>query len=72
MAGIIMDACSLGWHVRSLADTPCDARRHARDWIAPDMAWCREAYLDHLSVVFAGFSWHNLCKTRGKRIACEP
>jgi hypothetical protein len=29
--------------------------------LAPDdMAWCREAGLDYLPVVFPGFSWHNL------------
>ena len=46
--------------------TPQAARSHAREWIAPDIAWCRAAGVDHLPVVFPGFSWHNLYKNRGE------
>ncbi len=45
--------------------TPSSARRHAEEWIAPDIAWCRTADVDYLPVAFPGFSWHNLHKTRG-------
>lgn len=46
--------------------TPQTARRHAREWIGPDIAWCGEAGLEFLPVVFPGFSWHNLHKNRGE------
>ncbi len=39
---------------------PDQARRHAQQVWAPDLAWCRERKLDFLPVVFPGFSWHNL------------
>ena len=45
--------------------TPRAARRHAQEWIVPDVAWCRTANLDYLPVAFPGFSWHNLHKSRG-------
>ena len=32
----------------------------------PDLAWCREHHLDYLPVIFPGFSWTNLLKTRNK------
>jgi hypothetical protein len=35
------------------------ARHAARHWKG-DIAWCREAGLDYLPVVFPGFSWVNL------------
>ena len=46
--------------------TPEEAARHARDTVAPDLDWCRERKIDYLPVVFPGFSWHNLKKTRGE------
>ena len=46
--------------------TPRQAKRHAKQWIAPDIAWCRDNDLDHLPVIFPGFSWHNLFKSRGE------
>ncbi len=49
--------------------SPRTAKRHAEQWIGPDIAWCREAGLDHLPVVFPGFSWHNLYKSRGDEAA---
>lgn len=47
--------------------TPRAARAHAKEWIGPDLSWCREAGLDHLPVVFPGFSWHNLHAARGEQ-----
>ena len=37
-----------------------DAARHAEKTWTADFAWCREAGLDYLPVVFPGFSWHNM------------
>ncbi len=45
--------------------TPRSARSHAQEWIASDIAWCRDAELDYLPVVFPGFSWHNMHVARG-------
>ncbi len=39
---------------------PGQAKKHAETVWQPDVAWCREAGLDFLPVVFPGFSWHNL------------
>ena len=33
--------------------------------VGPDLAWTRERGLDYLPVIFPGFSWHNLKKSRG-------
>jgi hypothetical protein len=52
------------WTVGRYA-TPRSARHHAQEWIAPDLAWCRDAGIDHLPVVFPGFSWHNMHVARG-------
>ena len=35
-------------------------RRHEEKFLAPDLAWCRDAGLDYLPVVFPGFSWRNM------------
>ena len=34
--------------------------RHAEKFLKPDLAWCAQAKLDYLPVVFPGFSWHNM------------
>ena len=34
--------------------------RHGEKFLKPDLAWCAEAKLDYLPVVFPGFSWHNM------------
>ncbi len=34
--------------------------RHEEKFLKPDLAWCAEAKLDYLPVVFPGFSWHNM------------
>ena len=47
------------WTVGRYA-TPQQARRHAEQVVTADLAWCRDAGLDYLPVVFPGFSWHNL------------
>jgi hypothetical protein len=39
---------------------PKEVVRHGDSFWKPDLAWCREASLDYLPVVFPGFSWHNL------------
>lgn len=31
-----------------------------RDLIRKDMAWCREAGIDYVPIIYPGFSWHNL------------
>jgi hypothetical protein len=36
------------------------------DVIEPDLRWCRDHKVDYLPVIFPGFSWHNLQKTRGR------
>src|SRR5205814_7356129 len=47
------------WTV-ALYRTPEEAAKHAETLVTPDLAWCREAALDYLPVVFPGFSWHNM------------
>lgn len=47
-------------------DSPAAAAKHAATTLAADLAWCREHSLDYLPVVFPGFSWHNLSKSRGR------
>jgi hypothetical protein len=39
---------------------PAQAAEYAQKLLKPDQAWCREAGIDLLPVVFPGFSWHNL------------
>ena len=34
--------------------------RHGEKFLKPDLAWCAQARLDYLPVVFPGFSWHNM------------
>ena len=31
-----------------------------------DLAWCRHNNLDYMPVIFPGFRWHNLMKSRGQ------
>jgi hypothetical protein len=31
-----------------------------------DLAWCRQNKLDYMPVIFPGFRWHNLMKSRGQ------
>jgi sugar phosphate isomerase/epimerase len=45
--------------------TPEDAAARVETLLLPDRAWCRERGIDYLPVVFPGFSWQNLQKSRG-------
>ena len=49
------------WTVGRYRD-PDGARRHAKQIIKPDLAWCAEHEIDLLPVAFPGFSWHHLQK----------
>ena len=40
--------------------TPEEVTRHQEKLLRPDLAWCAEAKVDYLPVVFPGFSWHNM------------
>lgn len=46
--------------------TPEQAQRHAEESIEPDIAWTEERGLDYLPVMFPGFSWQNLKKSKGE------
>ena len=46
--------------------TPEAAAKHYREVVPGDRRWCDERKLEHLPVVFPGFSWHNLMLGRGK------
>ncbi len=37
-----------------------EVARHEEKLLRPDVAWCAEAKVDYLPVVFPGFSWHNM------------
>jgi hypothetical protein len=39
-------------------------RDRYRDHVIEDIAWCREEGVDYVPIVYAGFSWQNLSKTR--------
>lgn len=40
--------------------SPKEVERHTERVWNPDLAWCKEAKLDYLPVVYPGFSWKNL------------
>lgn len=40
--------------------TPAEVARHGEKLLQPDLAWCAQAKVDYLPVVFPGFSWHNM------------
>ena len=40
--------------------TQADVTRHEEKVLKPDLAWCADAKVDYLPVVFPGFSWHNM------------
>lgn len=46
--------------------SPEAAQRHWRQVAAEDVRWCRQRKIEYLPVVFPGFSWHNLMKSRGR------
>lgn len=37
-----------------------EVTRHEERLLKPDIAWCADAKVDYLPVVFPGFSWHNM------------
>lgn len=51
------------WAVGRL-NTVDDVERLAAPRLRDDIAWCRERQLDYLPVIYPGFSWHNLSRTR--------
>lgn len=53
------------WAVGRLG-TPQDAANRVEKILKPDVAWCAEHKIDYLPVVFPGFSWQNLSKSRGQ------
>ncbi len=46
--------------------SPQTAARHAESTLKQDLEWTEQKGLDYLPVIFPGFSWHNLQKTRGR------
>jgi hypothetical protein len=40
------------------------AREHAKTTVKADLAWCKAAGKEYLSVIFPGFSWRNMMKGR--------
>ncbi|MCB1132703.1 MAG: xylosidase/arabinosidase [Verrucomicrobiae bacterium] len=46
--------------------TPEQAAEREESVLKPDIAWCRDRKITYLPVVFPGFSWHNLQKSRGR------
>ena len=53
------------WAVGRLG-TPQDATNRIEKILKPDVAWCVERKIDYLPVIFPGFSWQNLSKSRGQ------
>ncbi len=47
------------WTVGRYGDAKGVAR-HEEKFLKPDLAWCAQAKLDYLPVVFPGFSWRNM------------
>jgi hypothetical protein len=43
-----------------------EAAERVEALLKPDLAWCRDHELGYLPVVFPGFSWHNLQKSRDR------
>jgi hypothetical protein len=52
------------WSVGRFGTTE-EASARVEPLLKPDIAWCHERGLGYLPVVFPGFSWHNLQKSRG-------
>ncbi len=45
---------------------PLDAEKNSEKILKPDIVWCTEHKLDYLPVLFPGFSWTNLSKSRNQ------
>lgn len=46
--------------------TPAQAKMHAREVVEPDIKWAESKGLEVLPVIFPGFSWQNLKKSKGE------
>lgn len=46
--------------------TPEQAKHHADTVIKQDIAWCQQRAVEFLPVMFPGFSWQNLKKSKGE------
>ncbi|MDD7986543.1 glycoside hydrolase family 71/99-like protein [Lentisphaera marina] len=46
--------------------TPKEAKEHAEQYVAKDIAWTEAKGLDFMPVAFPGFSWQNLMRQKGK------
>ncbi len=55
------------WSVGRYAN-PTDAFSQIRSLHPGDAAWCRERGKSYLPVIFPGFSWSNLMRSRGKEV----
>ncbi len=53
------------WSVGRMA-TPQDATNRVDSVLVPDRIWCESKNIFYLPVVFPGFSWSNLMKSRGQ------
>lgn len=53
------------WAVGRLS-TPGDTLNRLESQLKPDLAWCKDAGIHYLPVIFPGFSWYNLKKARGQ------
>ncbi|MBP7951121.1 MAG: xylosidase/arabinosidase [Verrucomicrobiales bacterium] len=51
--------------------TPEEAEAMLSAQISGDRAWCRKSKIGHAPVVFPGFTWRNLEKTRGRTAALD-
>lgn len=47
--------------------SPRQAREHAANYIKMDVEWTKSKGIEYLPVIFPGFSWQNLEKTRGRK-----
>ncbi len=54
------------WSVGRIA-TPEDAASRVKSVLQPDLDWCRARGISYLPVVFPGFSWSNLQRSRGRK-----
>ena len=54
----------LPWMVQRFTPLLHNEGDRYRDHVIEDIAWCREEGVDYVPIVYAGFSWHNLSKSR--------
>jgi len=54
----------LPWMVQRFTPLLHHEKDRYRDHIIDDIAWCKEEGVDYVPIVYAGFSWHNLSKSR--------